>query len=442
MVPADAAGRVVGHGQFEAAEISADARPAEFVVERGGPERRLEHDLERRGDASGLGRRDLPRAFVAGNAQVRHREAHQARLRLGAPTRGPLVADLAPGTGGGTGERGNGGRVVVGLDLDQDVDRPWVRAVDARPGLRVPALARRDAFDDRGIVAVSRKHALRIARMGVADHAEQRLRLRLPVDDPLRVEDLVATVLRVRLREHHEFDVGGITPEPGESLEQVVDLVGRERQTEFGIRRLKGTTPCYERDPPQGPCSGGFEQGLRLGRLEHGDFGHPVQDQGRQGLEVLACQRLGRSNAVFDAALDPAHRIQAAHMGDVGGLAGPRGDGARTRQHPEAGRLGEHALACDRRLARTILQKAVETDHLVAAEFARDIHEMQPARLHGRHRTDPGDQACVQPGAAEFGQRGGTARDPHGGHAYLPGPESPEGGAYIGIGNWATLLPS
>ena len=36
------------------------------------------------------------------------------------------------------------------------------------------------------------------------------------------------------------------------------------RQTEFGIRRLEGATPCCERDPPQGPCGGGFEQGLRL----------------------------------------------------------------------------------------------------------------------------------------------------------------------------------
>ena len=49
--------------------------------------------------------------------------------------------------------------------------------------------------------------------MRVADHREQRLRLRDAVDDELGVEDLVAAVLGVRLREHHQLDIGRIAPE-------------------------------------------------------------------------------------------------------------------------------------------------------------------------------------------------------------------------------------
>ncbi len=45
------------------------------------------------------------------------------------------------------------------------------------------------------------------------------------VDDPVGVEDLVPAVLRVRLREHHQLDVGGIAPHALEIVQQVVDLI-------------------------------------------------------------------------------------------------------------------------------------------------------------------------------------------------------------------------
>ena len=44
-----------------------------------------------------------------------------------AATGGALVADLAARAGGGTGERRDRGGVIVGLDLEQDVDRLGVQ---------------------------------------------------------------------------------------------------------------------------------------------------------------------------------------------------------------------------------------------------------------------------------------------------------------------------
>jgi hypothetical protein len=55
----------------------------------------------------------------ARDAQVRDREADQARLRLRAAARRPFVADLAARAGRRAGERRDRGRVVVRLDLHQ-----------------------------------------------------------------------------------------------------------------------------------------------------------------------------------------------------------------------------------------------------------------------------------------------------------------------------------
>ena len=50
--------------------------------------------------------------------------------------------------------------------------------------------------------------------MRVADHREQRSSsLRSPSIDPVGVEDFVAAVLGIRLREHHELDVGRVAAE-------------------------------------------------------------------------------------------------------------------------------------------------------------------------------------------------------------------------------------
>jgi len=59
----------------------------------------------------------------------------------------------------------------------------------------------------------------------VADHLEHRAFLRDAVDHEAGVEDLVAAMLAVGLREHHQFDVARVALERAESVDEVDDLV-------------------------------------------------------------------------------------------------------------------------------------------------------------------------------------------------------------------------
>src|SRR3989442_3931942 len=101
------------HFRFEGAEVAAEVGPAELVVERGGADRSLEHDVERRGNAAGLaGRGAFPDLLVTGDAQIGNRVADEAGLRLRAAAGRPFVANLAAGAGRGAGEGRDGGGMV------------------------------------------------------------------------------------------------------------------------------------------------------------------------------------------------------------------------------------------------------------------------------------------------------------------------------------------
>ena len=67
---------------LERAEVAADGRPAELVVERRRADRAVDHDLQRRHDAIGLAVIVvLPRLHEPGHPQVRHAEPDQPGLR-------------------------------------------------------------------------------------------------------------------------------------------------------------------------------------------------------------------------------------------------------------------------------------------------------------------------------------------------------------------------
>src|SRR5690606_19042334 len=143
---------------LEGAEIAGQRRTTEFVVERGTAQRAFDHDVQRGNDALGLAVGLFPGLLEVGDVQVGDGEAGQPRLGLGATAGGAFVADLAARAGGRTGERGDGGRVVVGFHLHQDVHRLAVRRVFAGLGVGVepPGLV---ADDYRGVVLVGREHA-------------------------------------------------------------------------------------------------------------------------------------------------------------------------------------------------------------------------------------------------------------------------------------------
>ena len=189
------------------------------------------------------------------------------------------------------------------------------------------------ALNDRGIVGVSNHGSLRMARVRIADHREERLRLRLAVDYPIGVEYLVAAMLGVRLREHHQLDVGRIAPDTREVARQVFDLVVRERQPHFTVgdaQRIDAAADDVD----------GFER-LRLvvakqllrfcERAKHG-LGHAVVNQRQQRCEFACRQaaaiRLG--DKVRRAALDAFDRVEPALARDVGGFRRPR----RNRAQP------------------------------------------------------------------------------------------------------------
>ena len=95
----------------------------------------------------------LPRLFGAGNTEIGDRKSGQAGLGLRTPAGGSLVTNFAARTGGGAGEGGDGGGVIVGLNLAEDVDILVMRGVFS--GLRIYVESTASGADeDRGVVFV------------------------------------------------------------------------------------------------------------------------------------------------------------------------------------------------------------------------------------------------------------------------------------------------
>ena len=163
--------RGIAAGQFEAAEVAGQIRPAEFVVERGAAKRAVGHDFEGRSHARVQRARRFPGLRQGRNTQVRDRESGQAGFRFSATTGRAFIADFAAGTGGRAGKRRDGSRVVVGFDLDAERASGGVAEAVSSDIIRAQ-MTGHVAFDDRGIVFVSTQRVLRRQFMRVADHAE------------------------------------------------------------------------------------------------------------------------------------------------------------------------------------------------------------------------------------------------------------------------------
>ena len=101
--------------------------------------------------------------------------------------------------------------MIVGLHFHHDLDRfvaVTILAVAAgHQALSSPAL------DNGGIVGVRRNDAVGACLGRTSNHVEEFLILRLVIDDPVSLENLVTTMFGIRLCKHHEFGVGGITPQ-------------------------------------------------------------------------------------------------------------------------------------------------------------------------------------------------------------------------------------
>ncbi len=141
--------------------------------------------------------------------QVGHGKTGQPYLRLGSAPHRAFVANFATGASAGARERCNRCGVIVRLHLHQEVHRFLGKTVFRRLRVRVEA-PRVMAGHDRGVIGIGGKYALAAAGIGIANHAEQRVILLYPVNRPAGIEDLVATVLGVGLRKHHQLDITGV----------------------------------------------------------------------------------------------------------------------------------------------------------------------------------------------------------------------------------------
>ena len=215
--------------------------------------------------------------------QVRHAKTAQPGLGFRAVAGRTLVPDLATRTRGGTGERRDRRGMVVGLDLDLDMGRLLERTI-VTVGIAQPACCAM-AFDDSRIVMIGREHTARRTLMRVTNHAEQRAWLQLPVESPVGIEDLVPAVLGVGLGEHHQLGIDRVACQPAERLDQIVDFVFGQGQTELAIGRDQRAAPFTE----QIDRAGGLrcvvqEESRSLCRVIEQRFGHAIVQQCQHGV--------------------------------------------------------------------------------------------------------------------------------------------------------------
>ena len=221
---------------FVSPEKAAELRTAELVAERRTANGTIDHDLERRRKARREGRElALPGLRKAGDAEVRHHEAADARDSTRALACRRLVADFTANAGCGAGERRDRSRVVMGLDLHQLVESVLLEAVFVRLGVDRENVGPEASYDG-GVVLVRAQGVLRTLLVRVLDHLKERLRLFLAVDYELGAEDLVAAVLGVDLAEHHELGVGRVASSGGKALGEILHLGLGDRKTDLGVR--------------------------------------------------------------------------------------------------------------------------------------------------------------------------------------------------------------
>ena len=294
------------------------------------------------------------------------------------------------------------------LDLHQRV-RQLVRRTVLAVVARIEARDGR-AFHDGRVVGIRDDGAARMRAMRRADHREQALVLRHAVDDPVGIEDLVPAMLGVRLREHRELDVGRIAAQRAKARVEVLDLVGRQRQTEFDVGRFERARPSREqRDGRERPRRDVREQprGIRRRRRT------PPRSSGRARAAAAPRDRRRQADApsrlvtrytmprsMRATAVRPQLCAMSVAFDDQGEIV--PGRGTTSSRVPVAGvSLGRFG---------TVRQQALERGALATQRAAGGAR--RNASTSRRCRRCGGRNALGRDFAAAW--RGGTARAPAG----------------------------
>ena len=183
-----------------------------------------------------------------------------------------------------------------------------------------------------------------------------------PVDDQATLEEPVAGVLAVGLRDVEQLDVRRVAAHF--LLKQscvVVEVPIVEREAHAPVHALKGETSILD--------DGYRAHGVRLDavfeRLEGRGIrmlGHPVMHELQEPLSLLGIQPTIGFNPVSAGALDAPDRGQPARMADGHGVGGPRGGEAHSGadfQETRSVRPGAQRFLCD-----SVQQEAVLTETL------------------------------------------------------------------------------
>ena len=112
------------------------------------------------------------------------------------------------------------------------------------------------------------------------------------------------------------------------------------------------------------------KQALRVGQLEHCRFGHPIVEERREFAQRSSVEHALSLKAIGHAALDTLDRLETAHVRDIGGLAGPGRNRARTRYDHEVRWLIARG-GCDGVRSRSVRQQRLEDSRSAIARARR-----------------------------------------------------------------------
>ena len=230
---------------FKGSEVAREIGPTELIVKRRRTDRALGHDAQGRDNSAWATIAQFPRARLVWQLQMGDREPHQPDLGTRATSHRAFVTNFTSRTGTCARKGRDRRRVIVGLHFHQEmyglvVESPdLIGDVGIEPSCPV-------ACDDGGVIGVGGQHIIATDFMGMTDHRKQGVILLRAVDFPAGIKDFVAAMLRVRLREHHQLDVPGVTPQRGECVDEVADLVFRQRQTQFSVSSVQGQSAAAQ----------------------------------------------------------------------------------------------------------------------------------------------------------------------------------------------------
>ncbi len=331
---------------LEGEQRAADERLAELVAEVAGAVRRLDEDVLRSLVKPGALLHPLLPVAPSFGTRIGGHVDRGARHGESALAARDAVADFAAGSGRGAVERLHGGGEVVGLGLDGDdaLEILHLEVVGAVVRGRRELLGH-GALQKGAVVLVGRSHPIGVALGGPFDELEKSVGHRLAVDDELAVENLVAAVLRIDLREAEHLAVGERTPHLLAHALQVGDFIGAQGQTLLAVVLLH----VLDVDNRVGLLVDGEDALVEsvITAVEHGVEGG-----------VLPVGRI---------LLDAAYSLQAHVLGNLHGIGAPRGYHLAPRAHVVA----LDALSVDEPGAR---KQPFKCSHALRIETCGGLH--------------------------------------------------------------------